>query len=56
MDNSGRVRRLATMEVGVFKGSAYPGAGPRVLHRSLPLSAGTFAGQSRLVLCVGEVP
>ncbi len=52
LDRRGTVRRMATMEVGIFKGSAYPDAGPRVLHRSPPLSAGTLAGQSRLVLCI----
>ena len=44
------------MEVGVFKGSAYPDGAPRVLHRSPPLSAGTLVGQSRLVLCIDTVP
>lgn len=48
----GKIRRMAAMEVGVFKGSAFAGTGPRVLHRSPPLSAGTLAGQSRLVLCI----
>jgi hypothetical protein len=42
VDDAGRVRRLATMEVGVFKGSVFPGAGPRVLHRSPPLSTGNL--------------
>jgi Protein of unknown function (DUF1826) len=43
---------MTTMEVAIFKGAAFPGAGPRILHRSPPLSAGTLAGQSRLVLCI----
>ena len=51
----GRVRRTASMEVAVFKGTAFPEAGPRVLHRSPPLSAGPLAGQSRLVLCIDAV-
>ena len=44
VNNGGTVRRMATMEVGVFKGSAYPDGAPRVLHRSPPLSAGTLVG------------
>lgn len=56
IDPGGRVRRLATMEVAVFKGSAYPGGGPCVLHRSPPLSAGALAGQTRLVLCIDATP
>lgn len=55
VDDAGRIRRMASMEVAVFKGSAFPGAGPRVLHRSPPLSTGTHAGQSRLVLCIDSV-
>ena len=52
----GRVHRLATMQVGMFKGSAFPGDGPRVLHRSPPFGTGNLAGQSRLVLCIDQVP
>ena len=52
MDVGGEVRRMTTMEVAIFKGAAFPAAGPRVPHRSPPLSAGTLAGQSRLVLCI----
>ncbi len=47
---------MTAMEVAVFKGAAFPGAGPRVLHRSPPLSTGTLVGQSRLVLCIDAVP
>ncbi|MCB8882972.1 DUF1826 domain-containing protein [Acidisoma cellulosilytica] len=56
VDPGGKIRRMTTMEVAVFKGSAFPGAGPRVLHRSPPLSTGTLVGQSRLVLCIDAVP
>jgi Protein of unknown function (DUF1826) len=52
IDAEGKIRRMTTMEVAVFKGSAFPAAGPRILHRSPPLSAGAFVGQSRLVLCI----
>ena len=52
MDVGGKVRRMATMAVAIFKGTAFPGAGPRVPHRSPPLSAGMLDGQSRLVLCI----
>ncbi len=44
----GKIRRMTIMQVAVFKGSAFPGAGPRVLHRSPPLST----GESRVVLCI----
>jgi hypothetical protein len=56
VDAGGKVRRLAAMEVAVFKGAAFPDEGPRVLHRSPPLSTGTLTGQSRLVLCIDTVP
>ena len=49
---SGRLHRLAPMDVAVFKGSAYPDQGPRVPHRSPALNTGHFAGQSRLLLCI----
>jgi Protein of unknown function (DUF1826) len=55
VDAGGKIRRMTTMEVAIFKGSAFPGAGPRVLHRSPPLSTGTLAGRSRLVLCIDAV-
>jgi hypothetical protein len=52
IEPGGNIRRMTTMEVAVFKGSAFLGAGPRVLHRSPPVSSGTFVDQSRLVLCI----
>ncbi|MBS0559907.1 MAG: DUF1826 domain-containing protein [Proteobacteria bacterium] len=55
IDSDGTIRRLTTMAVALFKGTAFPGAGPRVLHRSPPLSSGTFFRQSRLVLCIDAV-
>ena len=55
VEADGRVRRMATMEVAIFKGAAFHGAGPRVLHRSPPLSAGALAARSRLVLCIDAV-
>ncbi len=56
VDAGGAVRRIVTMEVGVFKGSAYPDGAPRVLHRSPSLNTGILAGQSRLVLCIDTAP
>ena len=50
-DADGKIRRVMSMDVAVFKGSAFPGAGPRVLHRSPRLSTGALAAQPRLVLC-----
>jgi hypothetical protein len=41
---------LATMEVAIFKGLAFPGKGPRVLDRSPPLT-----GWSWVVLCIDAV-
>jgi Protein of unknown function (DUF1826) len=55
IEPSGKIRRMTTMDVAIFKGSAYAGAGPRVLHRSPPLSTGMFVGGSRLVLCIDSV-
>jgi hypothetical protein len=55
IDAGGKVRRMTTMEVAIFKGLAFPGNGPRVLHRPPPLSAGGLVGQSRLVLCIDAV-
>ena len=55
VDRGGKIRRMTTMEVAVFKGSAFPGSGPRVLHRSPPLDTGMFVGQSRLLLCIDAV-
>jgi len=55
IDPGGKIRRMTTMEVAIFKGSAFPAAGPRILHRSPPLSSGAFVGQSRLVLCIDAV-
>ena len=51
----GKIRRMVAMEVAIFKGAAFPGVAPRVLHRSPPLSTGTSAGRSRLVLCIDVV-
>jgi hypothetical protein len=48
----GKTRRMMAMEVAVFKGAAFPGSEPRVLHRSPPLSTGPSTGRSRLVLCI----
>jgi hypothetical protein len=55
IDPEGKIRRMTTMEVAVFKGSAFPGARPRVLHRSPPIGAGIFVGPSRLVLYIDAV-
>ena len=55
IDPGGKIRRMTTMEVAIFKGSAFPGAGPRILHRSPRLSSGTVVGQTRLVLCIDAV-
>jgi hypothetical protein len=49
------VRRMAPMDVAIFKGKAFPDRGPRIWHRSPPLSTGTFAGQSRFVFCIDAV-
>jgi len=56
IDPPDKVRRMTTMEVAVFKGAAHTGPGPRVLHRSPPLSAGTFVDHSRVVLCIDTAP
>ena len=43
MEFRGKIRRMTAMEVAVFKGSPYAGAGPRVLHRSAPVRSSAGA-------------
>ena len=47
LEADGTIRRMASMEVAIFKGAGFAGDGLRVLHRSPPLSAGTRPSQSR---------
>lgn len=54
VDDAGIVRRMWPMEVGLFKGAKVPGAGPRVLHRSPPMSHLPARHRSRLVLCIDQ--
>jgi hypothetical protein len=54
VDPAGENRRMPTFQVGIFKGSAYPDAGPRVLHRSPPVEHLPPRSRSRLLLCVDE--
>ena len=50
----GRTHGMAVMQVGVFKGSVYPDAAPRVLHRSPPVACLPMRRRSRLLLCIDQ--
>jgi Protein of unknown function (DUF1826) len=54
IDPGGPARRMATFEVGVFKGSAFPDTATRVLHRSPPVEHLPPSRRSRLLLCIDE--
>jgi Protein of unknown function (DUF1826) len=54
IDAAGQVQRMASMQVGLFKGSAHPDAAIRVWHRSPPVSHLPPARRSRLLLCIDE--
>ena len=55
IDDSGIVRHMWPMEVGLFKGARVPGGGPRVLHRSPPMTRLAPKRRSRLVLCIDQM-
>jgi len=46
--------RMAVFDVGVFKGSKFPDAAPRILHRSPPVEHLPQRRRSRLLLCVDQ--
>jgi hypothetical protein len=54
LGESGQTHRMQTMHVGVFKGSAFPDAAPRVLHRSPPVAHMPAHRRSRLLLCIDQ--
>jgi hypothetical protein len=55
VDAAGERRRMPRFQVGIFKGSAYPEAAPRVLHRSPPVEHLPPRRRSRLLLCIDEL-
>jgi hypothetical protein len=55
VDAAGETRRTPTFQVGIFKGSVYPDAAPRVLHRSPPVEHLPPRSRSRLLLCIDEL-
>jgi len=54
IDATGKVKRMSPMDVAIFKGETCPVPGPRIRHRSPPLSHLPPARRSRLVLCVDQ--
>jgi len=54
LDEGGITRHMWPMEVAILKGSKVPGDGPRVLHRSPPISQLPPDRRSRLVLCIDQ--
>jgi hypothetical protein len=55
VDAAGENRRMPTFQGGLFKGSAYPDAAPRVLHRSPPVEHLPPRSRSHLLLCIDEL-
>jgi Protein of unknown function (DUF1826) len=53
-DESGQIHRMPMMHVGLFKGSAFPDAAPRILHRSPPVAHLPPHRRSRLLLCIDQ--
>jgi hypothetical protein len=51
IDPDATIRRMTTMQVAVFKGTAFPGAETRLLHSSPPRSI----GEPRMALCIDAV-
>jgi hypothetical protein len=54
LEKTERTRSMPAMQVGVFKGSRFPDAAPRVLHRSPPVSHLQRQHRSRLLLCIDQ--
>jgi len=52
IDAGGQRRHMAAFHVGIFKGSAFPDAAVRVLHRSPPVESLPPPQRSRLLLCI----
>ena len=55
VDAAGENRRMPRFQVGIFKGSAYPDAAPRVWHRSPPVEHLPPRSRSLLLLCIDEL-
>ncbi len=54
LDADGRTHWMSMMHVGVFKGTRFPDAAPRVLHRSPPVSHLPPGKRSRILLCIDQ--
>jgi hypothetical protein len=54
LDPGGHAHRMPLMHVGVFKGTRFPDAAPRVLHRSPPVSHLPPGKRSRILLCIDQ--
>lgn len=53
-DAEGGLHRMAPMQVGLFKGNRHPDHGPRIRHRSPPVSHLPPTRRARLLLCIDE--
>ena len=51
---AGQLCRMQVFHVGVFKGSTFPDAAPRILHRSPPVEHLPKRRRSRLLLCIDQ--
>ncbi len=54
IDPAGSVHRMAPLQVGLFKGAAYPDNAPCIWHRSPPVAHRPPSRRSRLLLCLDE--
>ncbi len=54
IDPAGPVHRMTPLQVGLFKGAAYPDNAPCIRHRSPPVAHRPAAQRSRLLLCLDE--
>jgi Protein of unknown function (DUF1826) len=54
IDPAGEYRRMVVFDVGVFKGSKFTDAAPRILHRSPPVENLPKQQRSRLLLCIDQ--
>jgi hypothetical protein len=54
IDPDSQHRRMSISDVGIFKGTKFPDAAPRIRHRSPPLEHLPRLRRSRLLLCIDQ--
>ncbi len=54
LDAADQTHRMPAMHVGLFKGSVFPDAAPRILHWSPPVAHLPPQRRSRLLLCIDQ--